>query len=391
MSGKRLTDLTINAMKAGPTRREVPDPGARGLYLVVQPSGVKSFAVRYRFDGTPRKLTLKRGTSLAAARREAADALYEVEQGRDPSARKRAASEAQRDTFRAIAEEYMRREGGKLRTAKWIERTLQRLVYGPLGDRPIADIRRSELVRLLDRIEENNGPVMADRTLATMSPIFNWYATRSDDFRSPIVRGMKRTSTKERARTRVLSDAELRAVWQAAGKLGVFGGFVRFLLTTAARRAEAAKMTWAEIDGGDWILPADRSKNGDPLVRPLSQLALDVIGAQPRIEGCPYVFTALGKRPLNDYVKGKRKLDAASGTSGHTLHDLRRTARSLLSRAGVNADVAEMCLGHTLAGVRATYDRHSYHAEKKHALEALAAQIERIVSPPKGNVRALRA
>ena len=201
---------------------------------------------------------------------------------------------------------------------------------------------------------------------------------------------MKRTSTKERARSRILTDDELRAVWKVAGELEVFGGFVRLLLTTAARRAEAAKMTWDEIENADWVLPAARSKNGVPLVRPLSQAARAAVDAQHKILGCPFVFTAKGKRPLNDYVRPKRKIDAASGVTGWTLHDLRRTARSLMSRAGVNADVAEMCLGHTLAGVRGTYDRHSYHAEKKHAFEALAAQIGRIASPPEDNVTPLR-
>ena len=277
----------------------------------MQPSGHRNFAIRYRspLDGKPKKLTLKGGVSLglAHARREAANLMYQLEQGIDPGAAKNAWRAAAKNTFRAVAEEYMRREGSKLRTAKWIERTLARLVYGALGDRPITDIRRSEIVRLLDEIEENSGPVMADRTLAVMSPIFNWHAARSDDFRSPIVRGMKRTSTKERARSRILTDDELRAVWKAAGELEVFGGFVRLLLTTAARRAEAAKMTWDEIENADWVLPAARSKNGVPLVRPLSKAALDAVQAQDRIEGCPYVFTAKGQRPLNDYVRGKRK------------------------------------------------------------------------------------
>src|SRR5438552_17425824 len=135
-------------------------------------------------------------------------------------------------------------------------------------------------------MDENSGPVIRGRTLAVMSPIFNGDAARSDDVRSPIVRGMKRTRSKERARSRVFSDLELRAVWRAASELdGPFGGFVQFLLATAARRSEAAKMTWAEIDGGDWVLPAGRSKNSVPLVRPLSKLALAAIEVQPRIEG----------------------------------------------------------------------------------------------------------
>ncbi|HEX4236992.1 MAG TPA: Arm DNA-binding domain-containing protein, partial [Xanthobacteraceae bacterium] len=151
---RKFTDIAIRNLKPGPVRQEIADPGARGLYLIVQPSGHKGFAVRYRYAGKPCKLTLKSGISLAAARKEAADALYEVEKGRDPSEVKRVAKGAQRDTFRAIAEAYMRQQGSKLRTAKWIEQTLTRLVYGALGDRPIADIRRSEIVRLLDKIEE---------------------------------------------------------------------------------------------------------------------------------------------------------------------------------------------------------------------------------------------
>src|ERR1700728_3302619 len=108
-----LTDISIRNLKKGPTRREIPDPGARGLYVVVQPSGVKSFAVRYRFGGRPRKLTLKAGITLAAARKEAADALYEVEKGKDPAATKRQTKQEQRiatgNTFKAVAEEYLKR------------------------------------------------------------------------------------------------------------------------------------------------------------------------------------------------------------------------------------------------------------------------------------------
>ena len=87
-----------------------------------------------------------------------------------------------------------------------------RLVYPVMGARPIEDIRRSDIVRLLDRIEDNNGPVMADLTLAYIRRVMNWHASRSDEFRSPIVRGMARTSGKERARARILTDDELRAV-----------------------------------------------------------------------------------------------------------------------------------------------------------------------------------
>jgi integrase len=265
---------------------------------------------------------------------------------------------------------------------------MARLVYPTLGNRPIADIRRSEIVRLLDDIEDGNGPVMADRTLAYVRKVFNWHASRSDEFRSPIVRGMARTSGKERARARILSDDELRRVWVAAEAApGPVGAFVKFLLLTGARRSEASRLTWDEITSGVWLLPAVRNKVKQDFIRPLSETAQRLVDAFPKLGR--YVFTFDGERPLGSFAKIKARLDAACGVSDWTLHDLRRTARSLLSRAGVSSDIAEICLGHVLPGVRGVYDRHQYHAEKKLAFEALSAQIERIVDP-QDNVLALR-
>jgi len=195
---------------------------------------------------------------------------------------------------------------------------------------------------------------------------------------------MARTRPKERQRERTLSDDELRSVWAAAS--GVFGSTVKFILLTAARRSEASAMRWAEIDGRDWTLPAARNKAKIDFVRPLSDTALAVL---PVTDGSQYVFSTDGKTPISGFSKFKVSLDRASGTSGWTLHDCRRTARSLMSRAGVSADVAERCLGHVIGGVRGTYDRHEYHREKQLAFEALAAQIDRILRPQE-NVVGLR-
>jgi integrase len=404
---KRLTAFDIRNLKPRTKRYEVPDLGARGLYVVVQPSGKKTFAVRYRLNGEPKKLTL--GTlgalTLAEAHVAAAKVYTEIEKGRDPNAAKRQAKQAKAiaaaNTFKAVAEEYMKREGGRLRSADWRRAVLERLVYATIGDRPIGEIKRSEIIRLLDRIEEGElvndgkplkgGATMADRTLAVIRKIMNWHATRSDEFRSPIVRGMARVRPSETARSRILSNDELRAVWKAASERdGPFPALVRFLLLTGARRTEAAAMTWAEIDGIEWTLPASRNKAKVDLVRPLSKAAQTVIEAQPRIEGCSYVFTTGGKAPISGFSKMKERVDAASGVTGWTLHDLRRTARSLMSRAGVPSDHAERCLGHVIGGVRGVYDRHEYHAEKAHAFEALAGQIERIVYPAPPSIVSIR-
>ena len=193
---------------------------------------------------------------------------------------------------------------------------------------------------------------------------------------------MGRIKPKERARRRVLTDEELRAVWRTAEGGDTFGPYVRFLLLTAARRDEARELIWQEITDGIWTLPAARNKTKHELVRPLSKAALRVLKGLPRIAGCDFVFAGTRGKAINSLSLCKRELDQASGVRGWTLHDLRRTARSLMSRAGVNGEHAERCLGHSVGGlVRETYDRYEYLAEKLHAFEALAAQIERIVDP----------
>jgi integrase len=385
---RALTDIAVRNFKPAATRQELPDPGARGLYVVVQPSGRKGYAVRYRFFGVPRKLTLPPGITLAQARKLAADAMFAVSQGKDPADERKTANEkaerARADTLRSVAEEYLTREGKRLRTINQRKSIFERLVYPVLGGgRQISSIKRKDVIRLLDHIEDKHGSRMADYTLACLSRLFNWHAVRDDEFKSSIVRGMRRQNAKEHARTRVLSDDELRAVWAAAEHAGLFGDYVQFLLLTSARRTEAAAMTWAELDGTDWTLPAARNKTKVDLVRPLSKAAQKILAERPRIVGCPFVFTSNGRSaPGGGLSRQKRQFDVACGVTDWTLHDLRRTARSLMSRADISPDHAERCLGHVIGGVRETYDRHEYHAEKKRAFEALAAQIERIVNPP---------
>jgi integrase len=393
MSKRGLTDLAIRNLKAGTARREIPDHG--GLYIIVQPSGRRGFAVRYRFNGMPKKLTLPSGISLAQARKLTADAMYNVAQGVDPGEAKKTtqakAAAAAKDTLRAICEEYQQREGKHLRTADVRARNLARLVFPALGSRQIDGIKRSEIIRLLDKIEDENGPRQADIVLALLGRIFNWHASRSDEFRSPVVRGMGRCKPKERERSRILNDDELRTVWRAAGEAGEFGALLKFLLLTGARKSEAAKMPWSEVDkDGVWHLPASRNKVKADLARPLSRAAMAILGGRERIDGCPYVFSNDGKHPVGGFTYLKVQFDKACGVSGWQLHDLRRTARSLLSRAGVTSDHAERCLGHAIGGVRGVYDRHRYLDEMRNAYEALATQIERIVNPPKDNVRQLR-
>jgi integrase len=396
----RLTDVGVRNLKPKADRYEVPDAAARGLRVVVWPSGVKSYILRYRRPNTKKtaKLTLQAGISLAAARKAAADANYELQQGRDPGEAKKdvraKAAAAAADTVQAICVAYMNREGKKLRSADAREKTLVRAVYPAIGDRPITSVGRKDLSRLFDQIEDERGPFMADTVRAFLSKIFHWHEGRTDDFISPITRGMaRRVKSEDRSRDRVLTDDELVRVWRAADESDEpFPALIQFLLLTGARLREAAHMQWDEVAGADWLLPAVRNKVKTDLLRPLSKAALAVLERQPRVGDSPFVFTANGRAPLSHFSRPKQQFDVASGTSGWRLHDLRRTARSLMSRAGVNSDHAERCLGHVIGGVRGVYDRFEYRQEKAHAFEALASLIKSIVDPtaPSANVRVLR-
>ncbi|MGA8698018.1 MAG: integrase arm-type DNA-binding domain-containing protein [Xanthobacteraceae bacterium] len=378
-----LTDRFCAGAKPrdGEVQTDYFDTQVSGLALRIS-EGRKSWTLHYTLGGKRRRLTFGNypSISLSAARTRADEAKAAVADGHDPSL-------TATETLKDICELYLSREGDKLRNVKWRKGVLDRHVYPTLGARPIAEIRRSEIVKLLDRIEEGSGAAMATQTLALVRKVMNWHAARSDDFMSPVVRGMARTQRSEQARDRTLSDDEIRKIWTADN--GVFSRYVRFLLLTAARRNEASEMTWPEIDGADWTLPAARNKTKVDLVRPLSRQAKAILAALPK-DGKFVWSTNGGAVPIGGFTQFKQRFDAVSGTKGWTLHDLRRTARSLMSRAGVPSDHAERCLGHVIGGVRGVYDRHEYHREKAQAFEMLAQEIARIVSGGSAKVVPMR-
>jgi integrase len=400
---KVLTPLSIQNAKprrrqGKPVLTEISDGGCKGLRLCIQATGSLSWIVRYRFAGRTRKLTLgaclmlrpgeadpgNGALTLPAARRAASDALHRLAMGHDPGAEKVQATQAVAgDSFQKVAEACFARAKVEkdIRTADQQLATLRRLVFPILGDRLISTIKRSEVVRLLDGISVANGPTQADAVLAIIGRVMADHARRDDNYASVIVRGMRRTSTKERARERMLDDDELRRVWQASSE-GIFGAFVRFLLLTACRRNEAAHLVWSELGNGNgltWTLPVARNKGKRELVRPLSNAAQAVLAALPR--SSDLVFQADGRKVSAHLAQWKAEFDQACGVKGWVLHDLRRTSRSLMSRAGVPDNHAERCLGHVIPGVRGTYDRHRYTDEMRTAYEALSSLVECITNP----------
>jgi integrase len=258
-----------------------------------------------------------------------------------------------------------------MRSIKERRATFERYVFSPLGNRPIADLKRSEIVKVLDGLP---GDRTHDVVLMALNVVFTWHALRDENFVNLLPKGLAR-GTPDRERT--LTDPELKAVWRACGEIGWYGTYVRLLLLTACRKSEIEDATRAEFNanGTELLIPASRYKTGKDHLVPLNKAAQGIIATIP---------VAGDRLFLNGVVKfGYRphdKLKAVSGVEEFTLHDLRRTARTLMSRAGVPADHAERCLGHVIGGVRGIYDHHDYAEEKREAFEKLASEIKRIVS-----------
>jgi integrase len=398
---KVLTDFAVTKAKPRPVGYEISDGGQRGLRLAVRPTGQKSWIVRYRHPATgkSRKLTLQPGLGLAQARKFAADAMFAVAQGIDPIDGRRAekqAAAAAEGTLHAVAKQYLAIAAPKLRSRDQYEGVLKRHILPRLGERQVAELKRSEITAVLDKVESESGPSAADMALAILGATLAWHEKRSDGFRSPIIKGMRRVKASDRARDRVLADDEIKRVWQAAGdeRIGLYGQVIKFMILTGARRSEAGGLRRSEIEtvrdnGSDivvWRLPASRSKSKREITRPVSAAALAIVDAMPMIgQDSDFVFTLDGNRPMSMNRHGQKKLiDEIAGVNGWRLHDLRRVHRSLLSRCRVPFEVAERLLGHSQPLIVKTYDQHSHLPAMLEAVEKVAAEIERIVESEGG-------
>jgi integrase len=373
------------------------------------PSGKVSYGFRYRGrDHRQWWLSLgvhgQSGVTAETARAQAKVYQGNVAAGKDPGADKQTkregvlqAKRAAKNTVNAVLDLFIARHVEKnLRSAETVKRSLEVYVRPKMGSKSIYDLKRKDIVDMLDAIEDADKAVTADRVLAYVRKAFNWYATRDEEFKSPIIKGMARTTPADHARDRILADDEIRSLWKALESPKSpepFRNIVRVLLLTAQRRDEIGLMQAEEIDGDTLVIPGERYKTGTANAVPLTDTAQKWIGDRK----AGFMFsTTDGKKAFSGYSKAKIQLDAAIAEQRKAeklmpmpewrLHDLRRTARSLMSRAGVSSDIAEMVLGHKLTGVRGVYDRHSYAAEKRDALERLAGLIALILTPPAGNV-----
>jgi integrase len=381
---KGLTVKGVESAAPDSDRREIPDGYMRGLYLVVQPSGAKSWAVRYRYEGRPRKYTIGIYPvfDLKAAREAAGKALRDAAEGRDPASAKKQTADSVDAAVEQFIERHVRRNY-RPKPLKEARRLLRLHVVGPWGGRKIAEIKRAEIRNVLERIVADGAPIAANRVHSIVRKFFNWCLEQEIIEASPCA-GLKPPAGKEGSRDRVLSDDELRRVWQAAEKLGApYGAMVQLLVLTGQRRGEVVGMQWAELDLENrlWTLPRERVKNDRRHEVPLSAQAIAVIDGLPRISD-RFVFSLNAETPLNGFGKNKDRIDELSGVSDWVVHDLRRTVASGMARLGISLSVIEKVLNHvsgSFAGIVAVYQRHEFAEEKRAALEKWASHVERLV------------
>lgn len=368
----KLTDRYISSCKCPKGERlEISDSLCPGLYLRITGTGTKSFCLIVRHGALIRR-TLGRYPvlSLLDARKLALEALRQIADA------DRHVPATQGKTVGELIDSYTKLHlEPNLRSWRNIKSKLECAEAQCLANRRAAEITKGDILAIMDRLVESGAPFAAENLLKAYRALFNWAVARDELAFNPCL-GLK-SPAKHVQRDRVLTDQELAKVWIACDDVPAeFGALVRLLLLTGARRSEVAEITWGEIDGDVWRLPSERSKSGRANARPLSAAGRAILASMPSGKPEAYVLTTTGgERPSSAFNKRKRQLDEASGVTGWTLHDLRRTVRSKLSELGVPWEVARRIVGHQVDSLDATYDRHDYLAEKKEALERLAQHI----------------
>ncbi|MDT0636323.1 tyrosine-type recombinase/integrase [Spectribacter hydrogenooxidans] len=393
MVKKAITDLQLRAW----LKRGEPMPAKAlgdGLYFRIRDSGTSQFYYRYRFGSKNGKwyfLGRYPDMSLAEARDEARECRVLVRRGIDPAVEKqRAKAEAlQGARFATVADEWFAKEiRPRYKHPDVVERVLRKWVKPHLGDSPIGDVTPMQVDRLLGEIARGGAPTVSNDALRYIQRIFRYARKRHIVGLNPVADfDQSDAGGQESSRERFLSGHELRKLFAAMSESRSFGRdnelAVKLLLLLCVRKMELLSARWEDMDlvAGLWRLSVNKSAR--PTEIPLPALAISWLH-ELQVRACKsaFVFPArrVSMRKRFPHV-GPDTLNRALEELGHglapfTVHDLRRTARSHLSRIGVTADIAERCLNHKIRGVQGTYDRHDYFFERQNALAAWASELE---------------
>lgn len=411
MAVGKITKAAVDGLLPGRVDQFLWDDELRGFGLKVTPGGAKSYLVQYRMGGretSTRRYTIGRHGPFTpdAARREAKRLLGLVSDNQDPAGKKRAAKAAIVAAVELEFETYAKRFLEHYVAHEWkasqafAESILRLHVTPHLKGKGLASIKRSDVTRVFDGLPVGKAALRRN-VHAVIRRMFRWAVGRGDLERSPM-EGME-TPTGAPSRDRVLSDDELRLAWLASGNIGYpFGPLYRILMVTGQRREEVAGLPWAEINrtAALWSLAASRAKNGTASEIHLSSLAIAEIDALAKGDKWPrqgLVLTTNGKTSVSGFSRGKRRIDReiavlladeAGGAKPAAfdpwrVHDFRRTFATGMQRLGVRFEVTEAVLNHvsgSKSGVAGVYQRHDWKAEKRDALDAWAAHVERVAN-----------
>lgn len=393
----KLTDAKLKALRAPETGQvEYPDTDVPGLRARIGKSGAIAFVLRRRVGGQIKNITLDRfgpRFGVVEARRKARSILSDLEAGKGPPV-KRARVHAGVLTLRALVPEYTRAKAG-LRSVGEIERILDKYVLPELGDRLADSVTRGDVTRLIDSIAAD-APTMARAVHAQLSAFYSWAMPRLDRLAANPCRDAGRPQ-KAKPRDRVLTEAELAALWAVAdAEPFPWGPGLKLLMLTGQRREEVFAADRAEFDlvAKEWTIPPERAKNGVAHIVPLSPAALAVVQGIPEFADSGKLFPTRTKARQAEagpsgYSKAQSRFRAAldaklARKSGPhwQMHDIRRTVATGLQRLGVRFEVTEAVLNHVSGargGVAGVYQRHDWKAEKRTALDAWAIELARLV------------
>ena len=396
----KFTNDTVRTLPAKGSDTLYPDSdprnGVPGLYLRVRAGGSRTFIIQWRQGEFQRRSTIgKVGVlSLDEARKAARKVIVGIDAGHDPVAAKAKARVNDNQVFLKLARDYLNDRARDMKPSSLAMCKLHIEKYWkPLHRLPVGKIDRALIASELRTIIKERGAVSADRARSTLSAFYGWCEKDGIVEANPVKNTHK--ASKGSSRDRVLSDAELVAIWNAAPD-GDYGRIVKLLMLTGQRRDEIAELKWAEVSNeGDAIsLPAARTKNSRPHDVPLSAQAQVVLAEQAEIDGRDQVF-GRGQAGYSGFSKAKGELDAIVQLSEPwVLHDLRRTTATRMADLGVQPHIIEAVLNHisgSKAGVAGIYNRSSYSAEKRSALELWGSHIQTLLAKADGaNVTMLR-
>ena len=392
-----MTDQWLQKLKSQEKQVDYFDMMLPGLGLRVGKTGKKTWVVMYRVKSHKKKhrLTLKKKypqLSLKDARIKAKAILVEADKGNDPAGEKQKLKKA--PTLADLANEYLEKYAIHKKSRYEDQRIIAKDFIPAWGNWKAKDVKRRDVLRLLDGVMDRGAPIQANRTLALIRKIYNWGISRDLVKNNPCLQ--VKMPAKENQRDRVFSENEIKALWRAFEQVGpIMEPFFKLRLVTAQRGGEVMSMQRRDIDidSSWWTIPAEYSKNGLAHRVPLSKLALDILKQMEAISGNDrWIFPSPVKKcgHIRNVQKTALRIREYSGVADFKPHDLRRTGASLMTGMGISRLIVSKILNHVEQGVTRVYDRYSYDKEKRIALDKWARRLEQILTGKKGKVISIR-